>query len=424
MLSAVAARRARAAAANAQSNDSNNQLESAPPTAAESLNSTHEAAELENTDDNRKRRASNSVLESSNSNRKRQKSADVNSAASGNGMPADLRRTGKEVSAKPASSSKGKGKPPKKQKKKRYFDENLNEPTAFGNCGRDEEASPSSSEDELFGFHLMNEESEGARTNGRTTPGTSGRVRRQRAWSPSNPLQDSDSSSVENETIELDEVPAPPIPGQSLIPPPDTPLSTWTPTSSNCHKIPTDSSGTSKLLLLRAGDTITLLGVFALDVLKGDVEYQGVKLSPSLRKIEVFAPKCSPLSAIRALPPDPLNAEESSLGQNLLPSNLKEVVDAHEGAVFIVSALRTGIEGLGRVCSTFESIFSPPRGYEGTTSLGIEGVVMVNFKYSYCFDRVAHTLPPGEGPPSTSTTFHRPPIMATYFRVVHVHGPE
>jgi polynucleotide 5'-hydroxyl-kinase GRC3/NOL9 len=373
MLSAVAARKAAQLAAAAQADFSKPDVttETKRDSIDEQISSQSPLNDSDSAVDGRKRRASGPVTDSpgQKETRKRRKGSQIphraDSGRSKNGLSEDI--------SGDAEGLRAKNKPSRRRKKeKRYFEGEANLATPISqkesNSHRSEE-NGSSSDDELFGLPLLPSSANPSNEIPLTPKPPSGRI--QRAWSPSNPLRDSSSSDDEPITKPAELLPssAPPILA--------SPLSDWMPTQDNCYDLPATSSAPSKLFLLQPEGTITLLGVFAFTVLKGGIEYQGIQLSPSPQTIEVFAPRCAPLSALQAIPLDHHRPDKIVNWEELLPAEFRDRVASHNGSALLVSSLRTGIEGLGKVCHTFEDAFSPPRVYGGVVPLGLDGVAMV-----------------------------------------------
>ncbi len=132
------------------------------------------------------------------------------------------------------------------------------------------------------------------------------------------------------------------------------------------------STSLGKLCLFRKGERLTLVGVYLLTVVHGSVALAGAELSPASGSHRVFAPWSSPLPAIECL-----SSRNNSNGSPVsLSSRLREAVSGAD-AVVVIQELRTGVEGLGRICRTFENVFSPP-GARPAEDMDLEGVHYVS----------------------------------------------
>ncbi|KAJ7066642.1 hypothetical protein C8F01DRAFT_712278 [Mycena amicta] len=179
-----------------------------------------------------------------------------------------------------------------------------------------------------------------------------------RSYSPSAPVND----SSEEELDEILDVPIPPASFQPRLP---QNLSTFSPEpdTNTFHLLPEElallnlSVDCATLISLRPGSTMALVGVYSLSVLRGAVSIYGARLHSSTTPHRVFAPRSAPIPIIEVL-----NA--SSTLQIDLPARLQAVF-VDDNVVIVLSALQTGVEGLGRICRIFEGVFSPPRLYQG-----------------------------------------------------------
>lgn len=183
-----------------------------------------------------------------------------------------------------------------------------------------------------------------------------------RRWSPSAPLHSSDdeAAGLEEEaptfslapTVKISNTQSPPL------------LSTWRPIknqtifaleSEDVQALRLVDTANARLCALHKGDRLTLVGVYSLTVIHGAVTLAGTKLLPQTGSHKVFAPWSSPLPAIQCA------AARSSSGDvsTALSPRLQQVVSGADAAI-IVQELSTGIEGLGRICRTFENVFTLP----------------------------------------------------------------
>jgi polynucleotide 5'-hydroxyl-kinase GRC3/NOL9 len=110
------------------------------------------------------------------------------------------------------------------------------------------------------------------------------------------------------------------------------------------------------LLALEPGETLCLLGAYTFCVLQGSVCFCGVNIPASMRTHRVFAPRSSPLPILEGL----AGIDKISGLEHKLPGQIRWVIDTHITLV-LLQDLRTGVEGLGRVCRTFNGVFEPSR---------------------------------------------------------------
>ncbi|KAI0759724.1 hypothetical protein BD413DRAFT_617589 [Trametes elegans] len=180
-----------------------------------------------------------------------------------------------------------------------------------------------------------------------------------RAWSPSMPLADSSDEDGDDtdEPVFLD-TPAPPAAEQTSDEQPL--LSTFRPAlGQNVYPLAaTDSLPKRTVLLLNAGETVALLGTYALTVLRGAIFLAGASLTPSPTAHPVYAPRSSPLPVIQALPRNPSQTAWSI--PHAAPQQIQEAASQYDAAIML-QELHTGVEGLGRICRTFDGFFAPSR---------------------------------------------------------------
>ncbi|KAF8148814.1 hypothetical protein B0H34DRAFT_668226 [Crassisporium funariophilum] len=212
----------------------------------------------------------------------------------------------------------------------------------------------------------------------RTTPD-------ERAWSPSRPNEDSSDESAQEGEDGMDELDV-----SSLFPKGANPLesepdvdrllSTFEPslgenifylTTEEQHSFGLSSCGT--IIILDAKDSLCLLGTCELIVLHGSISIMGTNLSASHEKHAIYAPRSSPLPIIKTS--NKLGG--SVLTKDTLSSRLKDI--PHSRTVILLQELRTGVEGLGRICRTFEGVFEPSKWQRSTTiePFEIPGLYMV-----------------------------------------------
>lgn len=229
-----------------------------------------------------------------------------------------------------------------------------------------------------------------------------------RAWSPSVPLADSSDEDGEeaDEQVILDVQ----TPARSTLAQ-DAPqvLSTFQPIlDQNVFRLPaTDHSPRKRTVLLpKQSETVALLGAYTVAILRGNILLAGVPLTPSSTAHPVFAPRSSPLPIIQCLP-------QRSSGPNTptaldLPASVCAAASEAD-AVVVLQELYTGIEGLGRICRTFDGFFAPSRWHRNQLrfDLGLDNVYFVRFPNKYSlftlskpFFARAAALPDARHPPA------------------------
>lgn len=137
----------------------------------------------------------------------------------------------------------------------------------------------------------------------------------------------------------------------------------------------------STLLVLPPDGILSLMGTYKMTIYRGSISFSNVILSatPHPRTHRVFSPRSAAIPAIHVLPSGP---ESQS---TLLPNRIRPFVT--EGcAVVVISELRTGIEGLGKVCRAFEGVFELPKWERSAErpDIGFPGVHIVRY--------VTHTI--------------------------------
>ncbi|GJE83934.1 polynucleotide 5'-hydroxyl-kinase GRC3 [Phanerochaete sordida] len=208
--------------------------------------------------------------------------------------------------------------------------------------------------------------------------------KQRRAWSPSAPPVESSEDEDDGIAFEASVLDAPP-PTCAIEEPPQL-LSTFHPVlDQNIFHLSTEeigslglsSTASAKLLALQQADRLALLGTYSLIVLRGAIQLNGVEVTPSLYAHPVFAPRSSPLPIIECASTD----EPSGSPAVELPSRVATSA-SRAAAVVIIQELRTGVEGLGRVCRTFEDAFQPSRWQRNQTNvdLGLEGVHYITYQ--------------------------------------------
>lgn len=111
-------------------------------------------------------------------------------------------------------------------------------------------------------------------------------------------------------------------------------------------------SSPAALLAFHPRETLSFGGTARIQVLQGSIELFGSILHPSGTSHLVFAPRSYALPVIAALLPP-------SHVASTLPEKLRSQVEDYE-IVIVIQELNTGVEGLGRVCPTFASVFDGP----------------------------------------------------------------
>ncbi|KAI3616361.1 hypothetical protein WG66_012621 [Moniliophthora roreri] len=131
-----------------------------------------------------------------------------------------------------------------------------------------------------------------------------------------------------------------------------------------------ENNSRSVLISLKIDDTLVLLGSYILRVVRGAISLCGITLHPSSGMQRVFALQSAPIPVIVAV------KSELCGGEFPVPEDLRNLVGDGDNTstLIVISELRTGIEGLGRVCRIFESAFRPiPHAVLG----GLRGVYLV-----------------------------------------------
>lgn len=214
-----------------------------------------------------------------------------------------------------------------------------------------------------------------------------GDLPRKRGWSPSVPVIDSSDEDDDTLFALPPTQPTPPInkPGIPEI------LSTFQPilnqntfildshAVSSFNLLPSDSGGT--IIALQPKETICLLGTYTFCVIQGSVTVSGVSIGASSRRFPVFAPRSSPLPVLEGV--DGQGAVE---GLNNLPQNLLPMIGIPV-ALVLLQELRTGVEGMGHICRTFDGVFEPSSRWQNsgstTSLLQIPGVHLVGARFPF-----------------------------------------
>ncbi|KAJ6591570.1 hypothetical protein DFH09DRAFT_907616 [Mycena vulgaris] len=261
----------------------------------------------------------------------------------------------KSSSQAPNSSRKRKKKREAELKKTRYFDV---------------ESDPFQNSDDVI---IIDSDEEDI-SDGPAAPVTRTTVVGQRGWSPSAPIND--SSDEEDEEI-LD-VPVPLASHSTAVHRPPQVLTTFRviPDKNTFYLEPEEitslglSTDAATLVLLPAGQTISLLGAYMFTVVHGAVSIAGVRIPAALTAHRVFAPRSSPIPTLEAL--DDTVPQDSAFA---VPLRLRGVFES-SGTLVVLHTLSSGVEGLGRICRPFDGVFKPSRwqGSEGDHDLHLPGV--------------------------------------------------
>ena len=215
-------------------------------------------------------------------------------------------------------------------------------------------------------------------------------TRGKRAWSPSLPVEDSsDDDLLENAEGGIfdvtDILPHLPSSGRRF----DQPegggiLSTFQPTPNvNLFFTTEDESlllgipHPCTLVCLNHEETICVLGTCGLTVLQGSISIYGTPIQPSSRLYPVYAPRSAPLPIIQSIPAIPDQSSTLFLSADKLPPRLQPALKFQ--ALIAIQEIHSGVEGLGQICRTFESVFEPNRWQRSNTQIPfqIPGIYMV-----------------------------------------------
>ncbi|KAG5728254.1 Polynucleotide 5'-hydroxyl-kinase GRC3 [Termitomyces sp. T112] len=202
-----------------------------------------------------------------------------------------------------------------------------------------------------------------------------------RRWSPSIPLND--SSDEEADTISFAAPPTTVSPNNGT----DTPaiLSTFDsiPDQNTFFLQPTEVSSlhlegdaphhaNATVVALRPEETLCLLGTYVFSVLQGSIMFSGVTLSSSPNIYRVFAPRSAPLPVFEGI-----DGSGAIPHIRQLPPAIHCVISTPV-ALVLLQELRSGVEGLGNICRTFDSVFEPSRWQKSHISpLKLSGVHVV-----------------------------------------------
>ncbi|KAF7370581.1 Polynucleotide 5'-hydroxyl-kinase GRC3 [Mycena sanguinolenta] len=180
-----------------------------------------------------------------------------------------------------------------------------------------------------------------------------------RAWSPSAPIND--SSDEEAQTLQT---------STSFSPLPDNTVFHLESEEISALGL---SADTAALIALYAGQTIGLLGAYTFTVLQGAVCICGTRVPSNATAHHVYAPRSSPIPIIEGLDEKlPLHSISA------VPARLGPMFESYDTLVAF-QPLDSGVEGLGRICRTFDGVFKPSRWHDTDDGqqLRLPGVHMV-----------------------------------------------
>jgi polynucleotide 5'-hydroxyl-kinase GRC3/NOL9 len=210
-------------------------------------------------------------------------------------------------------------------------------------------------------------------------------LKSKRAWSPSHPLQDSSDEEMDGDDDKQD-TPTKISPSRANVEEERPLLSTFEPNwNNNIFGLSSTEIGllesstlfgdSAIAIIMTPGETLSLLGTYALTVMYGSVHLAGVTLPPSRTTHHVFASRCSPVPALQRFQP---NGKTGDPMPTSLPGRFHPFLKT-DCAVVALRKLCTGVEGLGRVCRTFDGVFEPSRWYRNDSApdLSFTGIRMV-----------------------------------------------
>lgn len=200
-------------------------------------------------------------------------------------------------------------------------------------------------------------------------------VKSRRMWSPSRPQTASEDETDDN-TL------PPKEPSLSTVQEPQSkgPLSTFRPllNKNMFHLAPEERemiglpSLSATILLLSPADNFSITGTCSMTVFAGSVSLCGVTLSASRTQHAIFAPKSSPVPVVEYT-----DSPQESISIFPLPDRIRRLCNPMH-AVVAIQELQSGVEGLGRVCRTFEGVFDSPLGQpEFEHDLGVRSITRI-----------------------------------------------
>lgn len=210
-----------------------------------------------------------------------------------------------------------------------------------------------------------------------------------RAWSPSAPLPDSSDDAANEDSLDADDLDLPNVPfiseSSAAKASPAVRLSTFKPMANqNTFHLSLEevtnlgissvTSGKATCISMSIGERLTLLGTYDLTVLRGSIILCGLPLFASPRSHRVFAPRSSPLPVIECS----MSASLEWVKLANIPKNLLEGCRG-EGATILLQESKTGVEGLEKICRTFDGVFTSLewQGGPDADSLNLPGVQIV-----------------------------------------------
>lgn len=114
------------------------------------------------------------------------------------------------------------------------------------------------------------------------------------------------------------------------------------------------------LVKLKPGEVLSIVGSYLLTVIQGVISLTGVRLETSRRPHRVFAPRCSPIPTIYALPLTDRSASDCLDNAWMqIPATIQKLITPQD-SVILLQTLASGIEGLGSVCEPFADVWPHP----------------------------------------------------------------
>ncbi|TDL17675.1 hypothetical protein BD410DRAFT_729767 [Rickenella mellea] len=185
--------------------------------------------------------------------------------------------------------------------------------------------------------------------------------RPKRAWSPSQPIQEI-SDDEENDESLASVPPQPPQPkwhtlNCSFIPKYGENIINLATSDVAQLKAKHADNETGTILAMSKGETVALVGTYRLTVLQGSIFLNGAELSESLIEHHIFAPRCSPIPVLTALAKPVAGPSTTPSWRTKFSAPIGSLFDTAD-VVLLLQELHTGVEGLGKVCRTFDGVFS------------------------------------------------------------------
>ncbi|KAH7888207.1 hypothetical protein F5I97DRAFT_964674 [Phlebopus sp. FC_14] len=189
-----------------------------------------------------------------------------------------------------------------------------------------------------------------------------------RAWSPSRPIADSSDEEEPSGSVSF-ALPPQPTKVESAI------LSTFRPVHEQNIWLLAESESPcnqkSVILLINPNESVALVGAYTITVLQGRISLLGATLTPSSTRYRVFAPRSSPIPVLSWVeaPDDLTQSAVFSLPSTIRPHPKHTVI--------LLQPLKTGVEGLGRICRVFDGDFKPPRDPTSYQNVGIHNLNII-----------------------------------------------